>query len=69
MRELVFSDNELCSHRTVLKRVTNTGARWHVKHGHNKQRNYFAQSEDGSQYQIYQRQNLDDTRDFSCGLA
>ena len=33
------------------------------------QRNFTAETEGGAVYRIYQRQNLDDKRDFSCGLA
>ena len=33
------------------------------------QRNFSAEAEGGAVYWIYQRQNLDDERDFSCGLA
>ena len=69
MTELSLSDDDLNGHRTVSKRVTNPGARWSEKPGRHRQRNYAAISDDGSSYRIYLRQNLDDERDFSCGLA
>ncbi len=69
MTDLLLSNDDLEGLRSAPKRVTNPGVRWHDKHGRHKQRNYTAVSEDGAQYRIYLRQNLDDEMDFSCGLA
>ena len=69
MSDLVLSNDDLDGLRLAPKRVTNPGARWRDKHSSHKQRNYRAESEDGTRYRVYLRQNLDDERDFSCGLA
>ena len=66
---LLLSNDDLDALRSTSKRVTNPGARWTEKPGRHRQRNYHAESEDGGRYRIYLRQNLDDPRDFSCGLA
>ena len=68
MINLSLSNSDLDHHRKELKRVTNPNARWVSKPGH-KQRNFTAKSDDGKIYKIYQRQNLDDKNDFSCGLS
>ena len=49
--------------------MRNPGARWLAKPARHKQRNFNAVTDDGAVYRIYQRQNLDDDQDFSCGLA
>jgi len=61
-----LSDEDLDKLRAIDKRVTNPGARWTDKPGH-RQRNLKVT---GGKYQfeIYQRQNLNDETDFSCGL-
>ena len=69
MNELLFSNDELGSFRHVSKRVTNPNTRWIEKRGRHRQRNYVLESDNGEQYRIYLRQNLDDSKDFSCGLA
>ena len=69
MTDLLLSENALNDHRSASKRVRNPRARWLKKPGRHKQRNFNAVTEDGKVYRIYQRQNLDDERDFSCGLA
>ncbi len=69
MTDLLLSNDTLDKHRSALKRVVNPGVRWNEKPGRHKQQNYTARSEDGAQYRIYLRQNLDDELDFSCGLA
>ena len=68
MIDLLLSNDELDHHRSVEKTVRNPGARWKEKPGRHKQRNYSAESRDGTSYLIYLRQNLNDDRDFSCGL-
>ena len=71
MTEQLFSDDELEHHRTAPKRITNPRARWVAKPGHHEQRNFEAVSEidDRVRFRVYQRRNLDDDQDFSCGLA
>ena len=71
MTEQLFSDAELERYRTAPKRVTNPRARWVAKPGRHEQRNFEAVSEvdDRVRFRVYQRRNLDDDRDFSCGLA
>ncbi|MCY4165735.1 MAG: hypothetical protein OXF03_06275 [Gammaproteobacteria bacterium] len=69
MNELLLSNDELDVLRSATKRVINPGARWAAKLGRHSQRNYIAESEEGVRYRVYLRQNLDDERDFSCGLA
>lgn len=71
MTEQLFSDDELEHHRTAPKRVTNPRARWVAKPGRHERRNFEAVSEvdDRLRFRVYQRRNLDDDRDFSCGLA
>ena len=69
MADLLLSNDELDGLRSAVKRVTNPGARWREKPGRHRQRNFTAESENGSRYRIYLRQNLDDDKDFSCGLA
>lgn len=69
MTDLLLSNDALDGLRSASKRVRNPGARWLEKPGRHKQRNFNAVTEDGEVYRIYQRQNLDDERDFSCGLA
>ncbi len=69
MNDLLLSNDELDRLRSIPKRARNPGARWLEKPGRHKQRNFDAVTEDGAVYRIYQRQNLDDDLDFSCGLA
>ena len=40
-----------------------------AKRGRYKQRNFKAETADGSAYRIYKRQNPGNDQDFSCGLA
>ncbi len=69
MTDLPLSNDALDRLRSVSKRVRNPGAHWLEKPGRHKQRNFNAETVDGALYRIYQRQNLDDELDFSCGLA
>ena len=69
MNELVYSNDDLDALRRASKKVLNKKTRWIEKRGRQKQRNYVLESENGEQYSIYLRQNMDDERDFSCGLA
>lgn len=68
MNELLYSIDELDTLRRASKKVLNQKTRWIEKSGRQKQRNYVLESESGEQYCIYLRQNMDDERDFSCGL-
>ena len=69
MTDVHFSDGDLNRLRSARKIVTNPGARWSEKPGRHRQRNFKVESEDGSVFRVYLRQNLDDEQDFSCGLA
>lgn len=69
-----YTDKELGELRSLPKRVTNPGARWldkpKVNPGH-QQRSFQAVGEGGDEtrFSIYQRQNLADASDFSCGIT
>ena len=69
-----YTDKELGELRSLPKRVTNPGARWldkpKVSPGH-QQRNFQAVGEDDNEtrFSIYQRQNVTDASDFSCGIT
>lgn len=69
MTDLLLSNDALDRLRSASKRVRNPGARWLEKPGRQKKRNFNAVTDDETVYRIYQRLNLDDDRDFSCGLA
>lgn len=62
-----LTDVELDELRLMKKLVTNLHARWKEKPGH-RQRNYILENEK-YQFELYQRQNTNDAKDFSCGLA
>ena len=79
----LYTDEELKELRDTRKQVTNPGARWLEKPtrkpGH-RQRSFKASNEqDGNlvaddgervhRFEIYQRQNIRDNQDFSCGIA
>lgn len=68
-----YTDEEIDALRDMPKRVTNPGARWLRKpkmRPVHKQRTYQASSEQdpNADFTIYQRQNLADPYDFSCGI-
>lgn len=70
----LYTDEELKELREMRKRVTNPGARWLKKPTHkpsHRQKSYKAKSEldDNLRFEIYQRQNIRDHQDFSCGIA
>ena len=71
----LYTDEELDLLRAVRKHVTNPGARWTEKPvtaPAHRQRSFKVVREDGRQenrFEIYQRQNLLDDSDFSCGIA
>ncbi len=66
----LYTDDELAKLCSTPKRVTNPGARWVPKPGH-EQRNLQVTSLEGEavRFSIYLRQNEQDERDFSCGIA
>lgn len=69
----VYTKAELDALRTMPKRVINPRARWSekpkAKPAH-RQRNFQAvgQQKETDRFEIYQRQNLTDDKDFSCGI-
>ena len=72
----LYTDEELANLRKLPKSVKNPGARWAQKpkgQPSHKQRNFKAEctTEDGQvhRFQIYQRENLSDPLDFSCGIV
>ena len=70
----LYTRAELEELRALPKRVTNPGARWSdkpkVRPAH-RQRNFQAvgRGDEAIRFQIYQRQNLADENDFSCGIT
>ena len=72
MSEVLWSDDELEFHRSVSKRVTNPQAEWktndRVRHKH-RIFNLVSEDNNKNKYILYQRQNLRDFSDFSCGLS
>ena len=69
-----YTDEEFKELWSIPKRVANPGARWLPKPKSNpghRQRSYQAagESDDETRFSIYQRQNLDDESDFSCGIS
>ena len=79
----LYTDKELREFCDMRKRVTNPGARWLEKPTRkpvHRQRSFKASSEQDEnlvagegepvhRFEIYQRQNLRDDKDFSCGIA
>ena len=79
----LYTDKELKEFCDMRKRVTNPGARWLEKPTRkpvHRQRSFKASSEQDEnlvagegepvhRFEIYQRQNLRDDKDFSCGIA
>lgn len=74
MTATLYTDEELVALCSMPKRVTNPNARWSEKPTRapvHKQRSFKARGEasEESRFEIYQRQNVRDTEDFSCGIA
>ena len=70
----LYTDEELDSLRAMPKQVVNPGSRWSNKPARapvHRQRSFQALGEGGqeSRFEIYQRQNMQDDADFSCGIA
>ena len=74
MTTKLYTEAELEALRSMSKRVTNPGARWQekpkVRPAH-RQRSFqlVTSSDREDRFLIYQRQNLVDQHDFSCGIA
>ena len=66
----LYTDGELDSLRSAPKRVTNPGARWVTKPGHQQRNFQVAGLEDEAvRFAVYLRQSEQDEGDFSCGIA
>ena len=74
MQTRIYTEKELTRLRSMPKRVTNPGARWLEKpkaRPAHRQRGYHVSGpqEEEARFEVYQRQNLTDEYDFSCGIA
>ncbi len=70
----LYTEEELEGLRRRPKRVTNPSARWLEKptgKPAHRQRSFKASSEqdENLRFEVYQRQNIQDGQDFSCGIA
>ena len=70
----LYTEEELKELCDMPKRVTNPGARWLEKPTKNhayRQRSFKAKGEhdENRRFEIYQRENIRDDQDFSCGIA
>ena len=66
-----YTDDELAQLKAVPKRATNPGARWQEKPTAapaHRQRNFQVVTQADMRFAIYQRENLADKADFSCGI-
>ena len=76
MTTRLYTDEELWKLRMLAKRVTNPGARWSEKPAESpthKQRTFKAKASSKedveARFLIYERQNLLDVADYSCGIV
>ena len=74
MSAKLYTDAKLAALRSMPKQVTNPGARWSEKpksRPAHRQRMFQAngQLDDEVRFAVYQRQNLVDESDFSCGIS
>ena len=74
MSAKLYTDAKLAALRSMPKQVTNPGARWSEKprsRPAHRQRMFQAngQQDDEVRFAVYQRQNLVDESDFSCGIS
>ena len=74
MNTKLYTEEELETLRSMPKRITNPGARWSEKlkgRPAHRQRNFQASGgqDDEARFSVYQRQNLNDDCDFSCGIS
>lgn len=70
----LYTEAELDALRSMSKRITNPRARWLEKpkaRPAHRQRSFQVSGEDDEEtrFLVYQRQNLDDEQDFSCGIS
>ena len=72
MNRRAYTDEELAELRSMPKRVTNPGARWSEKPktrpAHRQRGFQVSGQDDEARFLIYQRENLSDESDFSCGI-
>ena len=70
-----YTDEELTALRSMSKWIINPRARWLEKpkgRPAHRQRNFQAsgqQDDEEARFSVYQRQNLNDDSDFSCGIS
>ena len=67
----LYTAADLEALQQMPKRVANPKIRWVRKQLGHRQRNFVAHGDDGgkiAEFRIYQRQNLNDDHDFSCGI-
>lgn len=74
MNVRIYTEADIARLRSMPKRVSNPGAQWSEKPRARpayRQRNYQAvgQQDGTARFSVYQRQNLTDDNDFSCGIA
>lgn len=74
MNARIYTDEELSELRAMPKRVLNPGARWVEKPSGrpvHRQRIFrvSGQTSENLKFSIYQRQNIMDDCDFSCGIS
>ena len=74
MNTKLYTDSEIITLRSMPKRITNPRARWLEKprgRPAHRQRNFQAsgQQDEEARFSVYQRQNLNDDSDFSCGIT
>ena len=71
MTRRLYTDEELQALQEMPKTATNPQARWADKPRampSHRQRGFHVQGQDDARFAIYQRQNLLDKSDFSCGI-
>ena len=74
MSARLYTDEELVALRSMPKQVTNPGARWSEKPRsrpahHQRMFQANGQQDEEARFSVYQRQNLVDESDFSCGIS
>ena len=70
----LYTEAELDAFRSMPKRITNPRAHWLEKpkgRPVHRQRNFqvSGEADEEARFLVYQRQNLEDEQDFSCGIA
>ena len=69
----IYTEEELTRLRSMPKRVTNPRARWlekpKARPAHRQRGYHVSGSQEEARFEVYQRQNLTDENDFSCGIA